>query len=61
MQSHIQSSHSRLITTDQIHNQNCYRFLKKLSLPTANRDLVPEFERVVYVQQSDYDQIDGSS
>ncbi len=56
MQSHIQSSHSRLITTDQIHNQNCYRFLKKLSLPTANRDLVPEFERVVYVQQSDYDQ-----
>ncbi|MBP6918688.1 MAG: hypothetical protein KBB94_07215 [Legionellaceae bacterium] len=56
MQNSIQNNYSKLITSDQLHNQNCYRFLQKLRLPTKDsQDLVPEIAHLVRIQQSNYD------
>lgn len=38
--------HSKQITTDHLHNLNCYRFLRELRLPVVNSELVPEVVQI---------------
>lgn len=44
--------YSKQITTDQLHNLNCFRFLQQLRLPTVNTDLIPEIAKITEIQQA---------